>query len=375
MLSDRLASWLHIHKGKFIAYPVINSAIHTVLTTGLVKTLEQKIRDLKHLTEEQVNAEDEHSQKIWHFIKQIKRENKLFPPVVSLIIDARLDFTHALCLDLVDKDIYSVLAKNKPASLARTLSDGKTITLHRTRNSDPMAAYEVMLASLPWPACTNNVARAHYSVDEQIAIDSLAEEPIDYRLSRIWQAWSGSCNQYKLFTDLIAFRAKELIYSGKGKELRAVFNTVPWQQGNVFILRGTPRKILSAGNFKQNMELTNGQEVALLSPFENEGKPLSLALADPDTILLGSEEALAPFFSSFAQRNINYCTFEAMTAEQLHYLAVPLRLYPKNAPTSLSCAAKYQQPKQLEALHNLSLFSEQRMKKAIFELWKAGLKP
>lgn len=382
MLSDQLNSWLHAHKNEFIAYSVTDKSIDTILSASQVKPQEQQIRDINLLTEEQVQSGSEITKKVSCFIARIKRENKTFAPIVAIGTGATISFLQAYQLGFVNEDVLDILAQNKPDSMIRKLSNGHEILLKRAREGNPFNAYDVVLSGVSWGKYDYNDTErlTSYTFHEQVAIDSLAAEPIDVRLSKIWDTYKELCNKPRLFHELLSFRERELYYSCNGKELTTTFNAIPWNHGEVFILRGNPRDILSVSNqTKHRMDfdskseriLTKGEGVNLLCPFENKGKALVLALSQVDTIVLGPQAILEPYASSFHERNICFCTFEAMTSAQLDLLEMPLNLRPQVTDGGSISTPEDMKQKQMDALNTITFFAQKQLKMA-FDVWRSA---
>lgn len=372
---EQLRSWLQAHQGEYIAYPVTKQGVAGVLSSGYVKTAEQQIREIKSLSKEQVAKADKVTKDISNFIEQLKKDGTVFAPVVRVVTNACIDFTHAMQLEAVDEQVYSLLFKDRPSQRTHILPNGKVIELQDKRKGNPIHAYDVILTDIPWGEVdANNTSRLKYSLYEQIAIDSLADEPVDMRLSKIWEACKTVFSKPRLFTDLCALREKEIPYSRHGKELCARFNQVAWDDGDVFILRGQPLKLLSFSNQMQHRIdfqpkpgyfPAAGDLVKLLCPFENKGEAFSLALAEEHTIVLGLEATLAPYMSLMQERNIAFCTIESMKPEHFNALS---------ASSDSSCSSGSQSPSEVqdrlqEALKTMTLFAQKPLR-AAFLRWK-----
>lgn len=95
-------------------------------------------------------------------------------------------------------------------------------------------------------------------------------------------------------------------------EVRALYNGVAWNYGNIAILRGNSKEIIS----KIAETPSKGHEIPLLSPLENQGKFFSLPLIGPETIILGKKSALLPFVDRLDKMGAKYVFIENLTSEQ-----------------------------------------------------------
>lgn len=96
-------------------------------------------------------------------------------------------------------------------------------------------------------------------------------------------------------------------------EVRTLQNNILWSYGNIAVLRGGGKNI--------GMDLKG--EFGLLHPIDNNGDFFTLALKNPDTLIIGGYQDLYPFSKELDAIEAKYVYIESLTEEQKLFFNIP----------------------------------------------------
>lgn len=318
---EKLKSWLD--GSDFFAHAIWDNNVRSVLRDGSLNPAEMQFRSGKTISFEGGIYGVRISKtldKDFGGIEQFKREQIL--PVEN----SKMSSTRAFDLHLLTyKDISRIL-KEKLKKIK--LQDG---TLYNI-SEDPGFPDEgdFYLEGIPVLRYGNGTPNAI----EGIKKDILGE--LDKILAEVWKKYISLChsNDYRAIArEIDQARSTYIPPSHLNPNIRACYNTIAWSYGSTIILGRNPAKFISILNYLKSwhesktlaeISLTKGQEIFLLSPFENNGHPLSIDLADPDILVLAPRSVLEDKeILGELREDIQYFCIEELTPSQMESLNVP----------------------------------------------------
>lgn len=346
---NALTPWLRKHGKHFIAHAVYPDNVAKVLASGRLLSSEAQLRTHETVSYEKgFSVHQRGKLDITEAKKFIQDHRCSLPPVVKFMDFMPLE--SARKFDFITQESYSRFKNRETAPHHIQLKNGHDYTVRFISDDFPC------IEGIPYPfdllwsdeyrKSLSPLSRRFgiYEHPIQIIMDMLSTNPIDQRLAPLWPLYQSLClsgDYSECWLHLFNCRKTEITLSKLSDTIRASYNDIAWNYGDVVILIGEPDRCISylqkvrtaldkVIRPNDTREIRPGQEVSLLHPFENQGNFYSHALSEKNTLVIGPREILAPY------RNRDYTSiaFEDMTEEQRQFFRVPTaRLCMKEPPS------------------------------------------
>ncbi len=360
-IQAQIAAWIKNHGEAYVAHAVWADNVDDVISSGYVESAECQLRKKHQVSFEKYGQYAKRgSLCITDTVRKIKNKEISYPPnPVTINSNYTTDLRHALKLlvHLGDEDFAKISKAKKDETFLLPLKNNKTCKA--VRGAGTIWNTIITFEGVPLASCKDlEIRHAYSSYAMQVAIDCCSADPIDKRLAQVWEANKELRDNLKdLHTELLNFRYCEIDRSALCSSVRAVYNGINWQYGDVIVLSGNPEKIVSAFNFsndnrKKDAKLENGQDVFLLEPFENGGEFFSLDLKQEDKIVLCPRAVITKHNKMSISDTRIFC-FEDMSLEQLIF-NVPIELRKIHSPLLMnSLLTSREQTATLDGIYSL----------------------
>lgn len=336
---DVLDQWIMNYKQTFIAHAVWENNVDAVMTSGKLIPAEYQLRKNKYVSCEvgygsRISYDFTVTSSIFHVMQETKR-----PLPQRIGIEDEISLSEAREYRLISDQAYELAQRADSVQF----NDGNTYTVIKYDH-----AGQVYIKGIPsfwehfdqtdyWREVNYYYKHEKTTAKIQIANDMLAPVPIDKRLATIWEKYKSLnvVGDYrKIYRALINARSREIDFSHISYDIRAEYNSICWSYGNVVVLCGDSKSVLSYGNYclsdrkfnKTNIDdikFKRGEEVYMLSPIENGGEFFCLDLNRKDVIIIGPQAILAKHKNLNACQDMTIVCFEEMKQDQLDFFEVP----------------------------------------------------
>lgn len=360
-IQSQLSAWIETHKYSYISHAIWQDNVDSVLTDGYLSPAEYQLRKKSYVSFEKGMSFGERGvTDVSLFIDELKMQNTR--QVIFVTIENQIPINKALYLELISKNLYNdIISEGEEKykineSFSVKLRDGRDYKItYNTNGKCQFGNNFFQISGVPY-------LKGHYSgvngnewefieslskkyqCDEsylKVAFDTFSDSPIDEKLSIVWNTYKKLClsdDHRWLARHLQDVRGKQIYRTKLNCNIRASYNSINWDYGDIVVLRGNPYSILSilskADSDKdmdlpiEDVKIKKGEEVQLLNPFENGGEFFSLNLSDEDTIIIGPHKILSCYQEQTKTKRLRLYFIEDMNTEQLDFFGVPYKLRP-----------------------------------------------
>lgn len=294
--TSSMGKWLHVHSADFVAHAINNNNVSSVLADG-------EVHPAAHLLFERGSVWLE-GYLPYQYDKWEMQSNQELRKSIDPTLLSRLKQIWEQQINVEYGHDHLPVGHNTQAN------DDEIYHIAKKLAADPNKLFEFHHNLLVFLERENPVHKPMAEVYEKCKVHAAT---IEDRFVR--KKYLEACDEriaeisYKIFARL--FRRVKA-------EVRAVKNGIAWGYGNVVVLRGNTAGII--GTTRVRSIIPN--EVCLLSPIQNGGKFFSLALNQPDTMIIGPRSILESYSGTYP----NICYIEDLSDEQKDFMNVPAGL-------------------------------------------------